>query len=150
MAIYQKLFAAQMEEEHLRPGVVSLLEQARRLGLGIGVASSSTSDWVTGYLTQFGIRDYFGCIRAREHVAQVKPDPELYRQVVEHLGAKPEEAIAFEDSPNGALAAHRAGLYCVVVPNPVTETLTFGSYSKSLTTLEGLDLQALITEITCK
>src|SRR4051812_29650621 len=33
--MYQKVFAERMEKEHLRPGVVSLLEQASRLGLAI-------------------------------------------------------------------------------------------------------------------
>lgn len=143
----RKLFVERMEQEQMRPGVVSVLEQAKRLGLAIGLASSSSKDWVVGYLSKFGILDYFACIRTKDNVVHVKPDPELYRQAVEHLGVKPEEAIAFEDSANGALAAHRAGLHCVIVPNPVTESLTFGPHSKKLATMEGLDLPRLIVEL---
>ena len=43
--------------------------------------------------------------------------------MLEYLGVRAEEAIAFEDSPNGVLAAKRAGLYCVAVPNPTTKQL---------------------------
>lgn len=143
----RKLFAERMEREQLRPGVASVLEQAKRLGLAIGLASSSASDWVTGYLAKFGLTDYFSVLRTREHVAKVKPDPELYRQAVELLGVRPEEAIAFEDSANGASAAHRAGLHCVIVPNSVTASLTFGPHAKRLHSLDGLDLQALLAEI---
>jgi putative hydrolase of the HAD superfamily len=59
---------------------------------------------------------------------KVKPDPELYLQAVEALGVKPEEALAFEDSANGSIAAKAAGLRCVIVPNPVTENLDFRNY----------------------
>lgn len=143
----RKLFLDRMEEEQLRPGVVSVLEQGKRLGLKIGLASSSTYEWVDGYLTKHGIRDYFTCIRTKDNVAKVKPDPELYVQAVECLGVKPEEALAFEDSPNGSLAAFRAGLHCVVVPNSVTETLPFGQISRRIVTLEDVDLQQLIADI---
>jgi HAD superfamily hydrolase (TIGR01509 family) len=146
----RKLFAERMEQEQLRPGVISVLEQASRLGLAVGLASSSSSDWVTGYLSKFGIRDYFSCVRTRDNVAKVKPDPELYRQAVEHLGVRPEEALAFEDSANGASAAHRAGLHCVIVPNSVTASLTFGPHSKRIHTMEGLELAELIKEITLR
>ena len=34
-----------------------------------------------------------------------------------------DEAVAFEDSPNGALGAKRAGIYVVGIPNAVTRDL---------------------------
>lgn len=53
-----------------------------------------------------------------------KPDRVLYLKVAERLGVSPQEAIAFEDSPNFVLAAKRAGLYCVTVPNPLPRSGT--------------------------
>lgn len=145
--MHKENFVKRMESEQIRPGVVSALDQARRLGLAIGLASSSSRDWVVGYLTKYGLRDCFDCIRTRDDVAKVKPDPELYILALECLGVKPREALAFEDSANGAAAAYAAGLHCVVVPNAVTEGLVFGPHSKRLSTLEGLDLQRLIEEL---
>ena len=55
--------------------------------------------------------------------AAPKPDPALYLAALEALGVHPQEAIALEDSPNGILAAKRAGLFCVAVPNPLTSQL---------------------------
>ncbi|RKN84111.1 HAD family hydrolase [Paenibacillus ginsengarvi] len=143
----RQLFTERMAQEQLRPGVVSVLEQAKELGLRIGLASSSSIDWITGYMDKFGIGGYFSIMRTRDNVAKVKPDPELYRQAVEHLGVQPHEALAFEDSPNGALAAFRAGLHCVIVPNAVTGTLAFGEHSKRIATMEGLDLERLLKEL---
>lgn len=44
---------------------------------------------------------------------EIKPHPALYLQAVEALGVKPEEAVAIEDSKNGALSAMQAGLKCI-------------------------------------
>ena len=68
----------------------------------------------------------FQCICTREDVGADQPDPALYIQAVRCLGVDPSEAVALEDSPNGALAAKRAGLKCIVVPNSVTRRFQFG------------------------
>ena len=47
-----------------------------------------------------------------------KPEPHLYRAVIEYFGIMGSEAIAFEDSAHGTHAAKRAGLWCVAVPGP--------------------------------
>jgi HAD superfamily hydrolase (TIGR01509 family) len=107
-------------------GVVDALDAADEHGLRIGLASSSTRWWVRGQLERLGLLERFGAIRTAEDVERVKPEPDLYLAVCDALGVRPDEAIAFEDSPNGALAARRAGLRCVIVPNSVTATLSFG------------------------
>ena len=33
------------------------------------------------------------------------------------------EAVAFEDSPNGIMAATSAGIFCIAVPNGITASL---------------------------
>jgi HAD superfamily hydrolase (TIGR01509 family) len=129
------------------PGVVEALDAARALGLRVGLASSSTGTWVHGQLERLGLRDRFDCIRTADDVARVKPDPELYLNVLAALGVEPSRAVAFEDSPNGALAARRAGLYCVVIPNPVTAGLGFGEHDLRVDTLYGVDLAALLRRI---
>ncbi|MFF2092890.1 HAD family hydrolase [Paenibacillus sp. NPDC058174] len=116
---------ARMEREEMRPGIRELLERAKAEGLRIGLASSSPYKWVDNYLISLGIRDYFECIRTSDHVTKVKPDPELYLQALEALGVEAAEAVAIEDSPNGARAAIAAGMHCVVVPNELTKVLAF-------------------------
>jgi HAD superfamily hydrolase (TIGR01509 family) len=105
------------------PGVVQRLDEARDLGLKVGVASSSTAEWVRGHLARLGILGRFDCLRCRDDVTHPKPEPDLYLAVLECLGANAREAIAIEDSPNGVAAAKRAGMKCVAIPNPITASL---------------------------
>ncbi len=62
----------------------------------------------------------------REDVRAPKPEPDLYRRVLEHFGIRPREAVAFEDSHTGTLAASRAGVWVVAVPNESTGHHDFG------------------------
>lgn len=109
--------------EALMPGVLELVDAAAATGLRLGVASSSTREWVTGHLTRLGIFDRFACIRCRDDVANAKPEPDLYLAVIDCLGVTAAQAVAIEDSPNGITAAKRAGLFAVAVPNSITSGL---------------------------
>lgn len=135
-----------MRQEAIRPGIVEVLEGARNAGLKIGLASSSTREWVDTYLKQLEIGDYFECIRTSDNVKKVKPDPELYTQVLECLGVQGDEAIALEDSPNGARAAVNAGMHCIVIPNTITKSLAFDLYHLMADSLADLDFQHLISK----
>ncbi|MFD0671256.1 HAD family hydrolase [Cohnella sp. GCM10027633] len=122
---FRALHVATVEKLALRPGVMERLEEARRLGWKIGLASSSDRAWLERNTKLLGIREYFETIRSADDVERVKPDPALYAQAAEALGVKPEEAIAIEDSMNGLRAAKAAGMFAVVVPNPVTAHMDF-------------------------
>ena len=126
------------------PGVVDYLQDARRLGLKIGMASSSSCAWITGHLSRLGLLEYFDCVQGRDDVQCSKPDPELYLSALEKLGVSNIQAIVFEDSPNGILAARRAGIACVVVPNPVTRRLPLDSADLRLESLADLPLEQLL------
>jgi len=130
-----------------QPGVVEYLQDARRLGLKVGLASSSSCKWVTGHLERLGLLEYFQCVQARDDVQVTKPDPELYLSTVQLLGARPEEAIAFEDSPNGILAAKRAGMHCVAVPSLLTRNLDTSLADLTVGSLAEISLEELIREI---
>lgn len=146
-SMHKANFARFMENETVRPGVVSFLEEAQALGLRIGLASSSSRAWVTGHLSRIGLMDYFETIHTKDDVAKVKPDPELYMRAVNSLEVQPFETVAFEDSPNGALAAHRAGLNCVIVPNSVTETLPFGTHNRRIASMADHSLSELLQQL---
>jgi HAD superfamily hydrolase (TIGR01509 family) len=140
-------FQARVEASGAIPGVEEALRAAKSLGLRIGLASSSTRDWVEPQLKRLGLWHYFECVRTRENVERAKPDPELYRSVLRCLGVEPRSAVAFEDSPNGALAAVRAGMYCVVVPNSITAALEFGDHHLRLESLMQAELADLLARI---
>jgi HAD superfamily hydrolase (TIGR01509 family) len=130
--------------EPIRPGIVQHVDAAKSLGLVLGLASSSTRDWVAGHLARLGILDRFDCIRCRDDVAHAKPDPDLYIAVLECLGVAAADAFAIEDSPNGFLAAKRAGLRCVAIPNPITARLDLSQADLLLDSLADVTLPDLL------
>lgn len=136
-----------IEQQSVMPGVREYLESARRLGLRVGLASSSSCDWVVGHLERLGLIGFFDAIAASDDVTQTKPDPALYRTAVEWLGVAPKQAVAFEDSRNGLIAAKRAGLYCVVVPNALTRHLDLGEADIRLGSLAEIPLADLLVSL---
>jgi len=128
------------------PGVVQHLDAAREVGLRLGVASSSTREWVAGHLARLGILDSFECVRCRDDVANAKPEPDLYLAVLDCLGVDASEAIAIEDSPNGIAAAKRAGMRCVAIPNSITARLDLSEADITLTSLAELTLGQLLEQ----
>ena len=129
------------------PGVREYLEEARRLDVLLGVASSSSRTWVEGHLERLGLRQYFEVVRTRDDVRVVKPDPALYRAVLDATGVDAGNAVAIEDSPNGVWAAKRAGMACVAVPNPLTARLDLSHADVRLCSLAELPLAALLARL---
>jgi len=115
---------ALIEAEELRPGIAEYFAAARRLGLKRAIVSSSTRGWVDMHLQRLEEAVGWDAIcTADRDPARAKPSPTLYLEALEALGASAGEAVAFEDSPNGVLAAKAAGVFCVAVPNEVTRDL---------------------------
>ncbi|WP_236341301.1 HAD family hydrolase [Paenibacillus plantiphilus] len=134
-----------METIVIRDGVKDYLTLAKALGLKIGLASSSSRQWVEGYLKELQIIDYFQVIKTRDDVANIKPDPALYLTALQALNVSANEAIAFEDSANGATAAALAGIKCVIVPNEVTRNIEFGHYDLRIESMSDMSLQQVIS-----
>jgi HAD superfamily hydrolase (TIGR01509 family) len=131
--------------EPLRPGVVDYLEAARQLGLRLAVVSSSSRAWVDAGLSRLGI-DAGWTVRccADGDATRCKPSPALYLEALAALDVPADEAIAFEDSPNGVAAARAAGIYCVAVPKPVRRDLDLGRADVVLESLADLRLPELL------
>ncbi len=147
---------AALETEHRRlsreltarqpilPGVLSGLREARARGLKLAVASNSSHEHVDRHLTRLGLRPLFDLACCREDVAAGKPAPDLYHLVIRRLGLVPPEAIAFEDSTAGTLAARAAGLWTVAVPNPSTHHHDFSAAHLVLPSLADMPLAQLL------
>jgi len=130
----------------LRPGVLAWLEEAADLGIPVGVASSSSLDWVESHLVRLRIRPYFSALVCAGGGVPVKPDPTSYRMCCELLDADPSHSVAVEDSPHGVAAARGAGLYAVVVPHPLTASMDFSRAQRVVSSLEALTLAAALRE----
>ncbi|MGY3836625.1 HAD family hydrolase [Bacillus atrophaeus] len=148
--IRRERFSKRMETEKARPGVEAYLNAAKDLGLKVGLASSSDYKWVAGHLKQIGLFDDFEVIQTADDVEEVKPNPELYLKAAENLGVSPAECIAFEDSVNGSIAAKRAGMKCVIVPNKVTGSLLFEDYDHRLESMAEMELELLLDHLNAR
>ena len=115
---------ALIEVEELRPGIAEYFAAARRLGLKRAIVSSAPRYWIDMHLHRLEEAAGWDAICTADRVPErAKPAPDLYLDALGILRVGAEEAVAFEDSPNGVRAAKAAGIYCVAVPNEVTRDL---------------------------
>jgi putative hydrolase of the HAD superfamily len=140
----KNLHKIKMKTTQAREGVKDYLEEAKKIGYKIALASSSTKNWVTHYLGELELLNYFEVIITGDDVDKVKPAPDLYLKTIEVLNIHSTEAVTFEDSLNGLQSALNAGLKCVIVPNPVTEDLVFKNHHLRLKSMVEMSLTDVI------
>ena len=139
---------ALIELEELRPGVLDYLREAKKRGLATAIVSSSSRRWIDTHLVRLGRTEDFNVIVTADHnPARGKPAPTLYLEALVLLGLARSEAVAFEDSPNGVRAAKAAGIFCVAIPNSVTDSLNFDEADLVVASLAELPFSSLLAEI---
>ena len=135
------------DAQPLLPGVREYIRAAQALGLKLAIASSSSREWVTGHLARRGLLADFPVIKCSDDVTRTKPSPEVYLAALDGLGLSPAEVLAFEDSPNGVLAAKQAGIFCIAVPGPMTRALDYSRADLRLDSLAALPLSMLLEKL---
>jgi HAD superfamily hydrolase (TIGR01509 family) len=138
LAHHERLLA-----EQALPGVADFTERAVRAGLVLAVASSSSVEWVTDHLERLGLLARFRAISTSENGVPAKPEPEVYRRALSAIEVEPQDAVAFEDSPNGIAAAKAAGLHCIAVPNRMTSGLDLSAADVVVSSFLEVDLDHL-------
>lgn len=129
-----------IDKEGAMPGVLQVLDEAARRGYLLAVGSSSDQPWVHGHLKRLGLFNRFNTIVTADDVQNAKPEPDIFLKVLENLSVEPHNAIVLEDSNNGVVAAHRAGIRAIAVPNEVTLGQDFSLATAVVPSLEELNL----------
>jgi HAD superfamily hydrolase (TIGR01509 family) len=127
VATYERQLLHALEQPHApEPGVIELIEAARQRGLCIAVASSSPRSWIDATLRSIGLANAFAVIVSGDDVPprEGKPHPAIYQLAARRLKVQATACLAIEDSPNGVLSAHRAGMYVIGVRTPYTAHLS--------------------------
>lgn len=107
------------KKTNVLPGVIDLLNKLQKQKIVVGLASSSSIDWVNMVFDRFHLHDYFAfTLSSRTLGLPGKPDPAIYHEAMKKSNAEPHETLVFEDSVYGVSAAKKAGAYTVAVPNP--------------------------------
>ena len=131
-------------ESSLRPmeGALELLDAlkgTRRMAL----ASSSYRDAIDGVLAGLQIAPYFEAIVSGLDVANVKPSPDIFLKAARDLAVDPSECLVLEDAEKGVIAAHRAGMRCVAVPNDFTKYHDFSMATRVCSSLREVNFDFL-------
>lgn len=145
---YRKESDSIIHASPILPGVIEIIEEARQDGLKVAIGSSSPHSWVDAHAKRLGIFDYFDHIICQDDVApgRTKPNPDIYLKALDQLHVKHDAAVVFEDSLNGVLAARRAEIFVVAVPNPLTAKMGV-SGDMTVSSLAGLSLGVLSENI---
>lgn len=93
-----------------KPGAVEFLDEMRRRGVLLGIATSNDRQIAQAALDAQGLSEYFSSVCTSSEVAAGKPAPDMYLKVAEDLGVAPADCLVFEDIPNGILAGKNAGM----------------------------------------
>jgi HAD superfamily hydrolase (TIGR01509 family) len=133
-----------IEASSILPGVLEIIHEARESGVRVAIGSSSPHSWVDTHLKRLGIFHFFNPVICQDDVApgKTKPNPDIYLKVLDMLKVQNIEAVVFEDSPNGVLAARRAGVFVVAVPNGLTALMNV-SGDLTVSSLAEMSLQKL-------
>nr|WP_212927610.1 HAD family hydrolase [Oceanobacillus sp. J11TS1] len=142
-----KLHTRYIKNAKARDGVSDYLKDAKEAGLKIALATSSNTAWATTHLTNLNLLSYFDFFVTKDMVEKVKPAPDLFLKALEKLGVEPHEAVVFEDSLNGLVAAQEINIPTVIVPNPVTASLAFENYHLKLNSMADLSLQEILSSL---
>ena len=116
--IITRLITLVRERGRLMPGVRETLQAVSDAGYPLAIASSSSSEIIAAVLDTLDIAPYFQVAQSAEHEAYGKPHPGVYIEAARRLDVEPWRCLAFEDSPNGVIAAKAARMRCIAVPDP--------------------------------
>lgn len=115
--VVEKVIELVKEKGMARYGAETIVKAFKEAGLPMAIASSSQTEIINAVLGKLGIKDYLKVIYSAEHETFGKPHPGVYITTAVKLGVPPGNCLAFEDSPNGVLAAKAAKMKCVAVPD---------------------------------
>lgn len=112
----------------LRPGMKRLIQEARDNEIQLGIVTTTTPKNVTTLLQQsldVNSLEWFDIIAAGDVVCNKKPAPDIYHYVIKNLNLNPNSCLAIEDTQNGLLSAHYAGIKTIVTVSQYSKNQDF-------------------------
>jgi len=94
-----------------------LLEFLSRTELKITLASSAPRELIEMFLESNNLRSCFDAVVSDDEVPQSKPEPYIFLKAAQKVNSRPKDCLVIEDSANGLIAAARAEMHCIMIPN---------------------------------
>tara|TARA_Y100000590_G_scaffold441329_1_gene567851 strand:- start:468 stop:1106 length:639 start_codon:yes stop_codon:yes gene_type:complete len=122
-----KLYSSLLKTKHIFMDGISSVLQKLHGKYKMGIVTSSRKEHFDIIHERNNILNYFDFVITSEDFTHSKPNPEPYLIGIEKSGHKAEECIAIEDSERGVMAAKRANLFCIAIPNEMTKNSNFNN-----------------------
>jgi HAD superfamily hydrolase (TIGR01509 family) len=109
----------------------------------LALASASYQHWVDRVLHNLQMTSFFDVIVSGDHVTRSKPFPDIFLYAAAQCGVAPTHCVVLEDAEKGVMAAVRAGMKVIAVPNEHTRWNDFSSATKVVASLHDVTLELL-------
>lgn len=103
----------------LKKGSINILEYCKNHNILAAVATSTYKEKQLRILNKLNIAKYFDYMVFGDQIKNSKPSPDIYLDVFNHYNFNKEDILIFEDSRNGILSAHNAGIKVVYIKDVV-------------------------------
>lgn len=98
------------------PGAIRAIEAARRAGLLVGLATSSSDSLIDAVVRKLDLTHSFAVTCSAMDEELGKPDPAVYQTAASRLRVAPSDCVAIEDTVPGVRSANAAGMRVIAVP----------------------------------
>ena len=117
---HEKWFSEYYSKNHgkelvLYNGIKELLEDLKKQGHSLAVATNAYRVSTIESLTHLEIYDYFDAIACYDDVAKGKPYPDMLHKILKELNHKSEDAIFIGDGSRDEMASKRANIDYIMV-----------------------------------
>ncbi len=147
MRIAEKYEAEAAEGTSLLPGAVETLKSLKKAGLKVGLCTINSEKSTCHILERFKLTEYFDAVVPRDHVAEVKPNPEHCKSVLKVLGVTASETVSVGDSPSDMRGARDLEVLAVGLPTGVATSDQLTSYGANFIITSIVDLPVLIERL---
>lgn len=103
-------YQAALDQNALRPDVITLIGRLRALRIPFGFVSTAPRDVCLANIGLLNLPSTEICLISGDDTARTKPYPDPYLNMLNHLSASPEETVVIEDTDLGIEAAKQAGI----------------------------------------
>ena len=100
------------------PPMLALLNLLKDAQMPLAVASGTSRAILDALLQQTNLAVFFPVVISSEEVGRPKPAPDVFLAAAEKLGVPPTQCCVVEDSQYGVLAAQRAQMKVIAIPDP--------------------------------
>ncbi len=119
-----------------KTGGEELLKFLKANNVKMAIASGSSRESIEHHLNAVDAFKFFDVIIPGTAVENGKPAPDIFLLAAQKMGVDPEDCYVLEDSANGILAGHSAGMKCIGIP----DIIDFNTETKALLTAQFLNM----------